>query len=525
MSQKPEHASDVCYTIYVLFMQKRWSGDTMPTITVDLTSLPELTNEAFYPLFEDRSRYLVLKGGGGSGKSVFAAQKVVVRTLAEKRHRILVVRKVGKTIRESVFAEIRKVISDWGLTHLFKVNMSDLRIQCLNGNEILFAGLDDVEKLKSIHGVTSIWIEEASELEVTDFRQLDIRLRGKTPNYKQMILSFNPVSITHWLKTEFFDAKKPDCTISETTYRDNRFLDEEAKKVLEGFRDTDPYYYMVYCLGEWGTFGQTVFNAQVVTERISQLRGRSPLKRGYFVYRYENEKIVDDTIQWVDDENGYIAIYEDVKPGYPYVIGGDTAGDGSDYFTGQVLNNVTGVQAAVLRHRFDEDLYTRQMYCLGKYYNTALEGIETNYSTFPVKELARLGYTRQYVREKIDTYTGKTQETYGFRTDKLSRPLIIANLVQIVREHPELFNDISTLEEMLTFVRNEKGRAEAQEGKHDDLIMALAIAFYIRSQQRFSAQMEQTLDLSKLPEDIVDDYWSAPESERPRLLKKWGIVG
>ena len=462
----------------------------MPKINIDLTSLPELTNECYYPLYSNKSRYLVLMGGGGSGKSVFTAQKILVRMLCEEKHRILVVRKVAKTLRESVFALLRGIISEWGLSELFTVNKSDMTIKCLNGNEILFAGLDDVEKLKSIYNVTSIWIEEASEIETGDFRQLDIRLRGETKQYKQIIITFNPVSVNHWLKTEFFDTNKANTTTSHTTYRDNKFLDKEAIEVLESFKETDPYYYQVYCLGEWGVLGKTIFDAQKVNERIRELREKKPLKRGYFIYKYENEKIIDNTIKWIDDDAGYITIYEDVKKGYPYVIGGDTAGDGSDCFSGQVIDNTTGKQVAVLHHQFDEDLYTKQMYCLGKKHNIALESIEVNFSTYPVKELQRLGYIRQFRREIIDDITKKKQHKYGFRTDKVTRPNIISNLVQIVRENIHLINDIPTLNEMLTFVRNAKGKPEAQEGKHDDLIMGLAIAFQTRSQQSMCVEDE-----------------------------------
>lgn len=458
----------------------------MSEIKIDLSNLPKVTNNTYIPFYTNQNRYLVLMGGGGSGKSVFAAQKTAYRILTEKQHRILICRKVAKTLRESVFALIRGIIADWGMSDLFTVNKTDMTIRCnINDNVIMFAGLDDVEKLKSIYNITSIWIEEASEIDPEDFRQLDIRLRGETKHYKQIMFTFNPVSITHWLKSEFFDKKKKDSITSHTTYRNNKFLDNEAIKVLEGFKETDPYYYQVYCLGEWGVLGKTIFNAQKVTNRIAALRNKKPLKCGYFLYEYKNELIVNSSIRWVDDEEGYIKIYEDVKSYYPYVIGGDTSGEGSDYFTGQVLNNHTGMQVATLRHQFDEDLYAKQMYCLGRYYNIALEGIEINYSTYPVKELERLRYFRQYVRENIDTFTGSIKKAYGFQTTKLSRPLIIAELVQVVRDNIGLFNDIETLEEMLTFVRNEKGKPEAQEGKHDDLIMALAIAHHIRSQQSY----------------------------------------
>jgi phage terminase large subunit len=198
-------------------------------------------------------------------------------------------------------------------------------------------------------------------------------------------------------------------------------------------------------------------------------------------------------IQWVNDRNGYIKIYE--VPNSPkmskYCIGGDIAGDGSDYFTAHVINAVSGVQCAVLKQQFDEDLYTKQLYCLGWYYNSrdiqgnktpALIGIEANFSSFPILELQRLGYTNQYVRTKLDEYTGKTEKKFGFKTTVLTRPTIIANLIEIVREHTDLLNDRDTLEELLTIIRNEKGRIEAPQGGHDDQMMGLAIAYEVKSQ-------------------------------------------
>ena len=378
-------------------------------IKQNLELLPEITNDSFYHLHNDKSRYLVLVGGGGSGKSVFAAQKIVRRVAGRKKHRILVIRKVAKTLRESCFALVRGVIGDFGLTELFRVNKTDMTIKHVNGNEIIFTGLDDVEKLKSIYNITGIWVEEASEIEPGDFRQLDIRLRGKSNTYKQIIFSLNPVYRGHWILQEFvgpnWTAKKANTTVHHSTFKDNSFLDDEQKTVLESFKDVDEYYYTVYCLGEPGVLGKTIFPARTVSERIAYLRDKKPLKQGFFTYSYVNQEIVDNSIKWVDDtETGYIAIYEEPKKGFPYVIGGDTAGDGSDFFTGQVLNNVTGNQAAVLKHQFDEDLYTRQMYCLGKHYNQALEAIETNFSTFPIKELQRLGYYHHLMTSSHSLY-------------------------------------------------------------------------------------------------------------------------
>ena len=240
--------------------------------------------------------------------------------------------------------------------------------------------------------------------------------------------------------------------------------------------------------------GTCIFNKEQIINRIQKLK--EPIKIGFFEYKtyYDKNKnevlIKNDTIKWVDDPNGYIKIYNDKKKDYPYVLGGDTAGDGSDNFTGHVLDNTTGEQVAVLKHQFDEDLYARQTYCLGHYYNNALIGIETNYSTYPNKELERLGYPNLFVREREDNFTHNIVKAFGFETNKKTRPIIIAELVEFVRENINLINDKETLEEMLTFVRNEKGRPEAQNGAHDDLVMGKAIAHYIRPQQEYKVKKD-----------------------------------
>lgn len=360
-----------------------------------------------------------------------------------------------------------------------------MRIKCtLTGNEVAFAGLDDVEKIKSItfeNGeLTDIWVEEATECNEADINQLKVRLRGGTSK-KQMVLSFNPINIQHWIKRHFIDSGL--ATICFSTYKDNKFLSVDDKKALEDLKYTDEYTYNVYCLGQWGILGKTVFDARAIQKRLENLP--KTIKRGYFIYDYDGVRI--SNIRWQNDRNGYINIYQ--LPNTPeitkYCIGGDTAGEGSDYFTAHVLDARTGNQVATLKHQFDADQYTRQMYCLGIYYKQALIGIEANFDSYPIRELQRLGYTNQYVREAVDTYTGKTEKRFGFKTTRLTRPTILSRLIEIVRENVECINDRDTLEEMLTVVRNEKGRIEAQEGSHDDQTMGLAIAHEIREQVVF----------------------------------------
>ena len=481
------------------------------------------TVPCFLALLFDTHRYLVLKGGGGSGKSIFSGQKIIERCVAEPGHRFLVVRKVGKSLRQSCFKQLCEQVMEYYPEEVEKIpkgQSGDMYILFKNGSEILFSGLDDVEKLKSIRRITGIWIEEATEVFEDDFDQLDIRLRDATAYYQQIIVTFNPVSINHWLKKRFFDREDPDVRIHESTYKDNPLLPEKNRQVLEKFRETNPYYYTVYCLGMWGVVGKTYFlAAHVQTQLALQIQVEVI---GRFAYEYDGMEIRD--IRFAPDASGFVKIYDPPKKGRPYVIGGDTAGEGSDYFVAQVIDNVTGRQVAVLRSRyedgFDEDCYAKQLYCLGKYYNDALVAVETNFSTHPQKELERLGYRRFYVRERVDTYTGQTMKTFGFRTDGSTRPLVLGELQTLVREHPELIVDQTTLEEMLTFTLNEKMRAEAEPGAHDDCVMALAIGYFARPQQRALDEVEEKR--SVWTKSMWEDYRAASAKEKQELRRIWG---
>lgn len=218
---------------------------------------------AFVPAFVDQSRYQVLWGGAGSGKSHIVARKILYRLLKEQhvKHNFLVIRKVDRTIKRSVFTLIRNIISRWKLADQFDINLTDKTIIYRpNGSQIMFSGLDDVEKLKSIEGVTSIWCEEATELTQEDFEQLDLRLRGEHGCLKQIILTLNPISEQHWIKRIFFDDPMQGVFTLHTTYLDNAFIDDEYKMVMENKKKTNPRYYNIYALGNWGTAEGLVFN-------------------------------------------------------------------------------------------------------------------------------------------------------------------------------------------------------------------------------------------------------------------------
>ncbi len=230
-----------------------------------------IINDAYLPLLEDYSRTQIVYGGSASGKSWALSQRVVIDVLAGGRN-YLVCRQTARTIRGSVYQQIERVIREAGLLDYFTLNKSDAVITCKNGYQILFAGLDDVEKIKSlvpaVGVITDVWIEEATETERGDVKDLYKRQRGGDESTrKRMTLSFNPILQSHWIYQEHFagvawsdsqtEYKSDDLSILKTTYKDNRFLSSQDVRDLEN--ETDKYRYNVYTLGNWGILGHVIF--------------------------------------------------------------------------------------------------------------------------------------------------------------------------------------------------------------------------------------------------------------------------
>lgn len=244
---------------------------------VDLTGLPRITIPVFYPLYANKSRFLLFIGGAGSGKSHFVATKIVVRCMRSEPvypHHFLAIRKVARTLKGSVFAQLLAAIDQFGdgFRSLWKINRSDYALDYLpTGSRISCVGMDDSEKLKSIVGVTGAWCEEATELLESDLKEVRRRMRHPVPMYPQIILSLNPILISHWIKVSFIDKatawRKANMTIHRSTFLDNPFLSEDYKKDLHDEWETDPYSWQVYGLGEWGVLGNRIYDPFEIRDR------------------------------------------------------------------------------------------------------------------------------------------------------------------------------------------------------------------------------------------------------------------
>lgn len=230
-------------------------------------------NPVFKEVNLSTKRYIVMKGSAGSGKSVDTAQNYILRLLKDKGRNLVCIRKSDITNRDSTYAEltgaIYRMFRDRADTY-FKVTQSPLKIECrVNGNQVIFRGMNDErqrEKLKSITfqkgKLTDVWIEEATELTQSDFEIIDDRLRGELPKgqFYQIRLTFNPVSKTHWIKKTFFDFEDKNVLTHQSTYLQNRFIDQAYKERMLRRKEVDPEGYRIYGLGDWGEVGGLILS-------------------------------------------------------------------------------------------------------------------------------------------------------------------------------------------------------------------------------------------------------------------------
>lgn len=233
-----------------------------PQIKIKIKNPSRVFNKHIYDKLTDYSTFTEIHyGGASSGKSHGVIQKVVFKSLQAWKYprKVLFLRKVGSSVYDSIFEDVKQCLEAWGLLVACKVNNSAYRIELPNGAQFIFKGLDNPEKIKSIKGISDVVMEEASEFTLDDYTQLTLRLRDKKHPFKQIYLMFNPVSKVNWVYNAFFVKKPKNTVIYQTTYKDNRFLDEVTKENIEELANRNEAYYKIYALGEFATLDKLVF--------------------------------------------------------------------------------------------------------------------------------------------------------------------------------------------------------------------------------------------------------------------------
>lgn len=239
--------------------------------------IPFQYNNVYYDLFNCKKRYLVLCGGSGSGKSWFVAQKLLLRILrAEekgKTHGFLCLRQSGTYVKLSVFKLFCDLVRNCDI-HC-KINETDMRLTFPGGSFIVCKGLDDIQKLKSIEGITGVWLEEAIEFTKDEFLELDRRIRAVTNTYVQIILSFNPNVYVHWIRDLFFSGENEYnndklSLVLTTTIDDNKYATQQDFDALDRLEKEDYGLYQVYRKGLWTVLKGLIYSNYDIVDSFPQ---------------------------------------------------------------------------------------------------------------------------------------------------------------------------------------------------------------------------------------------------------------
>lgn len=289
-----------------------------------------VANKIFENYIKDWNYYdYVIFGGYGSSKSYNTALKIILKMLQEKR-RVLVVREVGETLKESCFDLLKEIIETYNLDNFFKSTVSPMKIKARNGGEIIFMGLDKSRKLKSINNIDTVWIEEAADISYEAFKELNGRLRTKKKLH--IFLTFNPVSKNTWVYKHYFKKRNINednlykdkfLTYNNTYYMhsvatDNKFLNDEYIARLEELKEYDEELYRIAFLGHFGFVGERVFS------NYEELDHEEVIQRVEKLSRYGAGNLYDGldlgfsvsynalTRLCVDRDNNYLYIYQEV---------------------------------------------------------------------------------------------------------------------------------------------------------------------------------------------------------------------
>ncbi|RHW46806.1 PBSX family phage terminase large subunit [Bombilactobacillus bombi] len=288
----------------------------MTTINIKFPKPAHVFNRQIYDNLTDYSHFTeIWYGGASSGKSHGVVQKVVLKALQNWKYprKILFTRKVGRSIKDSIFADVLDCLSTWKILDLCKVNKTDFTITLPNRSVFLFKGMDDPEKIKSIKGLSDVVMEEATEFNLDDYTQLTLRLREPKHKHRQIFLMFNPVSKLNWVYKQFFqEGVKLNATkiaVHQSTYKDNKFLDEDNRQTIQDLERTNPAYYKIYALGDFATLDKLVF-PNFETRRLN--RYSKDLKRLPSMFGLD--------FGYVNDPSAFIHVKVDQKNKVLYAI-------------------------------------------------------------------------------------------------------------------------------------------------------------------------------------------------------------
>lgn len=378
--------------------------------------------------------------------------------------------------------------------------------------------------MQSVPDYGAIVIVESTAKGMNYFQELWDNAERRNNNFVPLFVAWfdNPRYRATYTR---FELSTYELQIKETYNLDNDQLQWRRNTIKDKLNGDENLFKQEYpCCAEEAflTTGTPVFNNEIVIQRIRELEANPIGKRGNLIYVGEQSK----ELVFTPDQHGWITIYKHPEKDRPYIVGADVAEgvEGGDFDAAPMLDNITLEQVATFHGHLNVDLYAEELYKFGTYYNNALLGPEVNFNPGIIINLEKLRYPKLYMRQDIHTISKDIKMVFGWLTGMANRNVIIGELVEYVREHAHLINDIGVLKEMLTFIKNKQGKPEAMPGKKDDRVLAYAITLAIRGQQTTLIPKQQ-LSVKDLPKDLQEDYWKATPDMRKYMEQKWGLKG
>lgn len=290
-------------------------------MTAKKIKLSEVVLPAYKEFWNTKKTYVVCKGSRGSGKSKHAALWHIVNMIKYPLSNTLVIRKVERTLRDSVYSDLKWAINKLGLDEYWNCTTSPLEMTYIpTGQKILFRGLDNGFKITSISvpvGVLNfVYFEEFYEIsKEEDFDIIDESIRGKLPEgyFKRVTATFNPWSDRHFSKKRFFDNPSDDVLAMTTTYKDNPYLSETDLKLFERMKEQNPRRYRVAGEGEFGISEGLIYEnweeKEFSVDEVKKIKGIQSAFGLDFGYTVDPTALV---CSLVDTENMKIYVFDEM---------------------------------------------------------------------------------------------------------------------------------------------------------------------------------------------------------------------